>query len=32
MDVLAKLQYYSLDAGKTNTVVRSPFIPPPITI
>ena len=32
IDVLAKLQYYLLDAVKTNTVVCSPFIPPPITI
>ena len=32
MDVLAKLQYHSLDAAKTITVVCCPFIPPPITI
>ncbi len=32
LDVLAKLQYYSLAPAKTITVVRCPFIPPPITI
>ncbi|HEY5823338.1 MAG TPA: hypothetical protein VIT44_03175 [Cyclobacteriaceae bacterium] len=32
LDVLAKLQYYSLEPAKTITVVRCPFIPPPIAI
>jgi hypothetical protein len=32
IDVLAKHQYYLLDVGKTNTLVYSPFIPPPIAI
>ena len=32
IDILAKLQYHSLDAAKTNTIVCSPFIPPPIAI
>jgi len=32
IDVVAKLQYYPLRTIKTNTVVCSPFIPPPITI
>jgi hypothetical protein len=32
IDTLVKLQYHLLDVLKTNTVVSSPFIPPPIAI
>ncbi len=32
IDVLVKFQYRLLDVVKTNTVVSSPFIPPPIAI
>ena len=30
IDILVKLRYHLLDVVKTNTVVSSPFIPPPI--
>jgi hypothetical protein len=32
IEIVAQLQYHSLDTAKTITVVCSPFIPPPITI